>query len=110
MPKYLLGKMTVAVYELEALTRKDAESDLVKYQQQQMMSGEDAKKPEGLKYTTYKLGWFEVPEIDPTQGRNKILAEFLNLMKNVIPRVFEGGRIITLDQVDGPLKKNSGPL
>jgi len=104
MPKYLLGKLTVATYEIEAANRFEAEANLVKFQQLQMIEGENAQKPESLKHTAYKLGWFETPEVDPTAGRNKILAGFLNLMKDVIPRVYLGGRIITLDQ-NGPLSE-----
>jgi hypothetical protein len=105
MPKYLLAKMHLSTYVLEAPSRQEAEKALVEYQKKQMTHGENAKKPEQLVYTTYKLGWFETPDINPTVGRNKILAAFLELMQNTIPWVFEGGRIITIDEANGPLAK-----
>lgn len=96
MPKFLLGNVVVKTFEVWASSEEEAEEFILKWQTS------EAEEPEGgIKATRYAMSWSESSLIVPTEPRDKILAEFLRLMQEVIPGMpkEEPRKIITLDQV-----------
>jgi hypothetical protein len=80
MAKFLYGKVTVLTLELDAESKNDAEEQL----EAARLSGGEG---EDIKKSVYKLAWTERNDKDPSEDRNRVLAEFLNLMQNVIPGI-----------------------
>lgn len=96
MPKFLLGNVVVKTYEVWADSKEEAEEFILKWQES------DSEEPEGgIKATRYAMGWNESNLIVPTEPRDRILAEFLRLMQEVIPGMpkDEPRQIITPDQL-----------
>lgn len=76
MPRFLYGSVAVMTVVIEAEDEKAA----LKLLQKHKYEGPDKKKAQ------YKLHWGEVPESDITAERDGVLAQFLNLIQNIIPR------------------------
>lgn len=76
MARYLYGSVIVRTVEINCENEKEALALLknTKYE------GKNKVK------TEYKLHWGEVPTSDIVVERDGVLAEFLTLMTNIIPR------------------------
>lgn len=82
MPKFLVVKIVIRTFETYADTEEEGDEFLLKWQQ-----GETEEAEGGVKATSYKLGWteFRLSDDQVVQGRNQVLANFLDLMKDKIP-------------------------
>lgn len=80
MPKYLSGVVKVFVVETFANSPEEGDAIIKKWAESE---AEDLEP--GVKSKTYKLCWSEFNSEDPTEERNRVLAEFLNLMQKRIP-------------------------
>lgn len=72
--------MVIKTFEVEATSKEEAESFLEDYNSALKL---DIPRPDQVKLTDYTLGWEEEPNIDSTEGRNKVLAAFLKLMHTI---------------------------
>lgn len=75
MARYLYGKVSVQAILIDA----DDEAKAL-----EMLKNTNSQP--GKVLLDYKLHWGEVPETDITHERDGVLAQFLNLMQNEIPR------------------------
>jgi len=82
MPKFLATKIVVKTFHTWADTAEEAREAIIRWQE-----GESEEPEGGIKVTSYKLGWeeFKMTNEQIVAGRNQVLANFLELMTNVIP-------------------------
>ena len=78
MAKFMFGQIKVSTVEIEAEDRAAAVVILKVHQ--------DGVK-ENKKRTEYVMAWSEEEDSDTVRVRNGILAQFLNLIQNVIPTI-----------------------
>lgn len=91
MPKFLLGNVVVKTFEVWAESKEQAEGFVLDWQ-----TGESEQPEGGIKATKYGMSWDEDNRLDPTENRNKVLAEFLHLMESLPgrPEAKKGSLII----------------
>jgi len=116
MPKFRAVKVVVRVFETFADSPEQGQEFILRWQ------NDDREEPEGgIKATSYKMGFEEFND-EPNeviQGRNAVLAAFLDLMQNKIEGYPKGqaeaqrhsGLVhpFTLELVDGRVEVRDAP-